>query len=575
MEQVLLVPHGLCQRNIKTRDMTRHGIILASSLLCLALMAASPVLKAQNYEPAPVTVSTEKVNVNGKEYLSHTVQDRQTLYSIAKAYGVSVDEIYEANPTLQRTGLLKGSIILIPYKEKADTSGEAFVPEKGTYKEHLVKWYETIDDIAALYGITVQALMEFNHLESKKLSRRQVLLIPLSPEEIAAAEENPEEEEEGTVIIADNPQGQSDTTAVSISEPGEEIAEAEDTVIVGKSLVNMALVLPFNSEGRPSSMNMDFYAGVLLALRDLQAEGINTQLSAYDTKASMPSAGQLSKNDLVIGPVSTQDLNTILGHLEGSIPVVSPLDQKAIALRDSFPNFIQAPSYVENQYMELVVWLSEERRDGENVIILSEKGGNEISTAVRSALTEKGINFEVLFYSVSEGSRIPSRLASMMQKNRSNHVIVASENEAFVADAMRNLSIMDNRGYKVVSYGTSKLRLLDSVDNNFYHQTSLHLTTAYYVDYDDPHVNKFLLAYRALYKTEPSQFAFQGYDTAYYFVSMVSKFGDKWTRFLDQERVCMLHLDFLFNKNENGSYANGAIRRVIYKPDMTVVLLKK
>ena len=573
----MLVPHGLCQRNIKTRDMTRHGIILATSIVCLALMAASPVLRAQNYQPVPVTVSTEKVTVNGKVYLSHAVQDRQTLYSIAKAYGVSVDDIYEANPTLQRTGLLKGSTILIPYKEKAEETAGAYVPEKGTYKEHLVKWYETIDDIADMYGLTVQALMEFNHLESKKLTRRQVLYIPLSPEEIAAVADNLPEEDDSPVVVADNTQEPADTVAtpdnVEVAE-GTTPAEEEDDVITGKDLVKMALVMPFNSEGRPSSMNMDFYAGVLLALRDLQAEGISTQLSAYDTKSTMPSINQLSKNDLIVGPVSTQELTTMLERLDGSTPVVSPLDQKAIALRDSFPNFIQAPTYVENQYLELVQWLSEERRDNESVIVLSEKGGNEISTAVRAGLTEKGINFEALFYSVSEGSRIPSRLASLMQKNRTNHVIVASENEAFVADAMRNLGIMDNRGYKVTSYGTSKLRLLDTVDNNFYHQTSLHLTTAYYVDYDDPQVNKFILAYRALYKTEPSQFAFQGYDTAHYFVSMVSKYGDKWTRFLDQEKVCMLHLDFLFNRNENGSLSNGAIRRVVYQPDMKVVLVK-
>ncbi len=540
-------------------------------------MAASPVLRAQNYQPVPVTVSTEKVTVNGKVYLSHAVQDRQTLYSIAKAYGVSVDDIYEANPTLQRTGLLKGSTILIPYKEKAEETTGAYVPEKGTYKEHLVKWYETIDDIADMYGLTVQALMEFNHLESKKLSRRQVLYIPLSPEEIASVAEDLPEEDDSPVVVADNSTEPADTVSTPDNvEVAEEPApaEEEDDVITGKDLVNMALVMPFNSEGRPSSMNMDFYAGVLLALRDLQAEGISTQLSAYDTKSTMPSINQLSKNDLIVGPVSTQELTTMLERLDGSTPVVSPLDQKAIALRDSFPNFIQAPSYVENQYLELVQWLSEERKDNENVIVLSEKGGNEISTAVRAGLTEKGINFETLFYSVSEGSRIPSRLASLMQKNRNNHVIVASENEAFVADAMRNLSIMDSRGYKVTSYGTSKLRLLDTVDNNFYHQTSLHLTTAYYVDYDSPQVNKFILAYRALYKTEPSQFAFQGYDTAHYFVSMVAKYGDKWTRFLDQERVCMLHLDFLFNRNENGSLANGAIRRVVYQPDMKVVLVK-
>ena len=553
--------------------MTRTGIILATAFVCLASMAASPVLRAQAYEPVPVTVSTEKVTVNGKVYLSHSVQERQTLYSIAKAYGVSVDDIYNANPTLQRTGLLKGSIILIPLKEQesAETEDSVYIPEKGTYKEHLVKWYETIDDIAAMYGLTVEALMEFNHMDSAKLNRRQVIYIPLSPEEIAAAQDAPEVDED--ITIASQP-AEPDTVSVTDYVIGDDIIPEDDDTIVGKSTVNIALALPFNAEGRSSSMNMDFYAGVLLALRDLQAEGIFTHLTAFDTKAGMPSAYQLSKNDFVLGPVSLQDLNAVLERLDGETTVISPLDQKAVVLRDSFPNFIQAPSYIENQYLELAQWLDETRNDGENIVILCEKGGSAICTALKDAITARGLNYEILAYSVSEGTRIRSRLESMLQKGRMNHLVVASENESFVSDAMLNLSLMNNKGYKITSYGTSKLRLLDAVDNNYYHQTSLHLTTAYYVDYDDPDVNKFILAFRALYNTEPSQFAFQGYDTAYYFISMIAQYGDKWKKYLDKNKVCMLHLDFLFNRHENGSLSNGAIRRIIYNPDMSMVMVK-
>ncbi len=552
--------------------MTRPGIILvATTAVILACMAAAPTLRAQAYEPVPVTVSTEKVNVNGKVYLAHTVLERQTLYSIAKAYGVSIDDIYEANPTLQRTGLLKGSIILIPCKEQT-ASEEVYIPEEGTYKEHLVKWYETIDDIAAMYGLSTEALMEFNHLDSPKLNRRQVLYIPLTEEEmIAAAEAATQTPEDNTPTVLP---AETDTVTVREFEIGDDVIVTVEDPIVGKSTVNMALVLPFNAEGRASSMNMDFYAGVLLALRDLQAEGIYTHLSAFDTKSAMPSAYQLSKNDFVLGPVSLQDLSTVLERVGEETTVISPLDQKAIVLRDTFPNFIQAPSYIENQYLELAQWLEEGFKEGETIILMSEKGGSATCTALKEALTQKGLHFEILFYNVSEGSRIPARLASMMQKGRMNHVVVASENEGFVADAMRNLSIMNNRGYKVTSYGTSKLRLLDSVDNNYYHQTSLHLTTAYYVDYDDPEVNRFILAFRALYNTEPSQFAFQGYDTAHYFISMIAQYGDKWKNYLDKNKVRMLHLDFLFNKNENGSLSNGAIRRIIYNPDMSMIMVK-
>jgi len=584
------------------QNMKRSGIILAA-IICVLSLAASAQLKAQDYEPVPVTVSTEKVTLNGKVYLYHTVMERQTLYSIAKAYGVTVDEIYEANPTLHRTGLLKNTVILIPYKEKASegpvSEDGTQTPPAGTYKEHIVKWYETMDDIAALYGISAEEIMAFNHMDSPKLNRRQVLYIPVQEEEPVVAVSNngnPTSQDipdAGTVVTAvdttitteepapDDPvvvtlPVEPDTTVVKDFEVTDDIIglHEEDESIVGKTTVNVGLVLPFNADGRASTMTLDFYAGALLALRDLQAEGVYTHLSAYDMRAGVPSASQLNKNDFILGPISTEDLKTILEIVDTLTTVISPLDQKAVVLRDSFPNFIQAPSYIENQYLELAEWLSEGFNPGETIILVSEKGGAPTCTAMREALAAKGLKYEILFYNISEGSRIPARLASMMQKGRINHVIVASENEHFVSDAMRNLSIMDSRGYKVISYGTSKLRLLDMVDNNYYHQTSMHLTSAYYVDYDDPEVNKFILAFRALYNTEPSQFAFQGYDTAYYFISMCSQFGDKWMNYLDRDKVRMLHTDFLFNKHENGSLSNGAIRRIIYKPDMSLILVR-
>ena len=39
------------------------------------------------------------------------------MYSISKAYNVSIEDIYKLNPTLQEQGLKKNSIILIPVAE--------------------------------------------------------------------------------------------------------------------------------------------------------------------------------------------------------------------------------------------------------------------------------------------------------------------------------------------------------------------------------------------------------------------------------------------------------------------------
>ena len=69
-------------------------------------------------------------------------------------------------------------------------------PQPGTYKEHIVKWYETIEDIAEMYGLTVEDILTFNNLESRKLYRRQVLLIPMKGSETAVVTDGPENAEE-------------------------------------------------------------------------------------------------------------------------------------------------------------------------------------------------------------------------------------------------------------------------------------------------------------------------------------------------------------------------------------------
>ena len=154
-------------------------------LIGLCLLAGAAVTShAQAYDPVPVTISKDKVKIGGKMYYSHIVLERQTLYSISRAYGVSIREITEMNPAIKEdgSGLTKNSIILIPVKEnEAAVEGlpEETAVATGEYRTHTVKWYENLDDMAAQYGVTVKEIMEANSLTSKAIKSRQELKIPV------------------------------------------------------------------------------------------------------------------------------------------------------------------------------------------------------------------------------------------------------------------------------------------------------------------------------------------------------------------------------------------------------------
>ena len=89
---------------------------IISAAVCVLSLTAANHSAAQTYVQTPVTVSKEKVRGgDGKLYWSHVVMEKQTLFSIAKAYGVTVDDICKANPEshLQTEGLKKNTILLI------------------------------------------------------------------------------------------------------------------------------------------------------------------------------------------------------------------------------------------------------------------------------------------------------------------------------------------------------------------------------------------------------------------------------------------------------------------------------
>ena len=107
-----------------------------------------------------------------------------------------------------------------------------------------------------------------------------------------------------------------------------------------------------------------------------------------------------------------------------------------------------------------------------------------------------------------------------MTTEGTNRIVIASESEAFVNDVVRNLNLLIFNNIDVVLYAPSKIRSFETIEVENLHNTSLHVSLTYHIDYESENVKSFLMRYRALYNTEPTQFAFQGYDIARYFLGM-------------------------------------------------------
>ena len=411
--------------------------------------------------------------------------------------------------------------------------------------------------------------MAANNLQGRKLKSRMKLTIPEPGETVLIPEQ-----------IAENTAQQTDTTATT------QTAEAQEETVINQEKdswwpfrrnekVTASLLLPFKATGTSGSKsNMDFYSGVLLAVNDLAATGISTDLNVFDiADGNYDTAGNtVSESDIIIGPVSVRDLSIAVSAAGQTPMLISPLDPKAEALVSSHPNMIQAPTPHKLQYDDLAAWMKEDCRNDDHVILISEKGARltEAAMEMKHSVDSAGLNYRSFSYSILEGRDVEKPLKELMTQSAANRVLIISESEAFVNDVVRNLNMMIHQKYDIVLYGASKIRSFETIEVENFHKTNLHVSLTYYIDYDDQRVKNFLLKYRALFNAEPTQFAFQGYDIASYFIEMCSRYGKNWPYRMSEEEKSMLQSTFRCLKDGEGGYINHGVRRIIYEKDWTI-----
>lgn len=575
---------------------------LLAALLAAAVLVSFPSegqeTKSQQYVPATVTVSKEKVNISGKVYWTHKVLEKQTLYSISKAYGVPSEAIMEANPTLGQ-GLKAGSLIFIPCDaatkvDKTDNQSVSEVKEPQTdsesvsvtvpdgYRVHTVRWFDSLGGIARKYNVDPDAISKVNHLENGRIKVRQRLLIPPEnyvPEsaEAEVSDETAEREKEEAAAAEDS------LTNTDIDNlPEEQMMERLRHVSLFKKFTaarpaKISVILPLQSDGAPNRNYMDYYCGTLLALEDLKEKGVNAEVTILDSESTsvkeLVSSGRLSSQDLIIGPVLKKDVLEIADYCDReNIPFVSPMDPAAAMYVEDCPEMFQVPA---SEYSKISNTITSMRYvPGDKVLLVHEKGGADTSLVrlYKEELAKRNIRYSTYSYDILQGRAARGNLESFFSKGRREKILVASNDEAFVLDCLRNLTLcIDFGGYSLEVWGQAKWHGFETLDPTYCHKTNLHVSMPYSVNYSDSKVRSFVSRYRDLYSAEPTPFSFQGYDITYYFLSALDAMGSDLDKYVEFYPMDLLQSKMKFRRSgRHGGFINIATKEVEYKSDYRI-----
>ena len=527
---------------------------------------------AQAYEAPEVKISQDKVRVNGKSYYAHVAIGRQTLYSIAKAYNVSIQDIYDSNKNLdlENSGLKVGQVIFIPTKpSKTVTTSE---PEKPAASEtQSGSTYVVVPAPTETVPDTKPGKKEEPKQEAESNSALDRWLYP--------GKYKTEPEPAATVTTqATEPAVTEPTVTEAASSAADTLTTPRDSVeafvLDIPERISVAVVLPFTSS-RLSDNTVDFYSGLLLAARDLGNSGIKVDIDALDIRDSLSFTDKTFEgHDIIVGPITSKDMQVLLGKCPEGKLVISPLDPQTAALSKDHPS-IQAPTPTVIQNEDIVRWAVQDMAPGDSLVLITSKGAalSEGSKSIVDALKNSGVKYQTISYGILEGLQIQKAFEWHCSAHGVTRYIVAADDESFVNDAVRNVNLMLFKKHDVALYAPSRIRSFNMIETEYLYSVNTHISAAYFTDFNTKNVSNFIMAYRALYNAEPNQFAFHGYDTLHFFVNICRTYGRQWPKVLQDYSERGLQTDFRFVREEGAAgFVNAAVRRVIYTPEYQIVL---
>jgi LysM repeat protein len=121
-----------------------------------------------------------------RDGILHKVGERQTLYSLSKQYGVTVDELKSWNNIQEKDFKVGMNLLIKTKKTEKPAEIDEDIPDS---KIHVVTEKQTLYSISKLYGVTVADVIRWNELKSNDLKTGQKLTI-FSPDKRPLVEQN-------------------------------------------------------------------------------------------------------------------------------------------------------------------------------------------------------------------------------------------------------------------------------------------------------------------------------------------------------------------------------------------------
>jgi LysM repeat protein len=488
-------------------------------------------------------ISNDKEVVNGKSCFVHTVKQGETLYSLAKLYGVSEKDITAFNSGADVV-IKIGQKLFIPDKNAltADVTNKPPIntqPKKESFEyiSYKVQKGETLYSIARRYNSKVEWIVSENPGSENGISTGEILSIPVlsenPPQPITKEPEPPKNKE---------PEKEIATREVKTEFPDSKLKNSItksdcETNAVLKAEYKIALLLPFGTSedvgAKSSSVAYQFYAGALLASDMYKLKTANVQITVFNTGNAennyevdqILKNPDLKKSDLIIGPLYSSIFKKVADFAESNnIPIVSPFSRLNTII-EKHPYVHKLTPTAETFYNSIADYITNRIRPQNLILYHSGLGADSVFIKIVTQRLKENLKTDNLAQKNVFIASNTSEIATLLKSETENYVYYPCSKEITV-NAFMTAMRSNTKNNNLTVIGDESWLQFKNFDIEYYNKTKLQIPVMNYGNYLDSTMAHFVSRFRADFRTEPDQYAFKAYDIVCYYATMLEKYGN-------------------------------------------------
>ena len=485
-------------------------------------------------------------------YNSYTVPAKQTFYSLEKKFGLTANEIIALNPEIkERGGLKEGMVLRIPAK-KVET-GEVNIENYNFYE---VKPKQTEFSLTRKFGVTYKELLELNPELKDGLKAGMVLKLP-------KAQTGNFDVKNALILDKINLRDSINTLnrpkLVFLLPFRLDRLDLNDNAATKSAIENRKDV----------KYSLGLYSGAMVALDSIAKLGISVDVKTYDTQLDMNrTKGILQKENLIgvsaiFGPLEAQSLKEVaLQASEYGVPVVAPLTDKSdLSLNNVF--FALPSEKVMEEHMMTYV---EGLRTKENVIIIADQKNKP----TESTLLMKFPGAKIVALKEDRTVDI-DKISKILSQDTENWVFLETDQANVVYHVGSLLNSLISKEISIRLFTTDKNKAFDSEVVSYSHLSNLRFT--YPSASREVGENSFTKLYRKKYGADPDTYAVRGFDLTYDLLLKLAYKNDLVSASKLVGETEYVGNKFNFNKDISSGYFNRASYILGYE-NMNIVELK-